>query len=112
MERHVLPDHIGIVAAVVFNLGYLPGGDKSITTKAESTVQAVEQSLQILRDGSPLIIVCYRHPEGNREFDVLQQFCSDLPQTRYTVMRTEFVNQRGNPPVVFVVVPALTGDPR
>ena len=30
----------------IFNLGYLPGGDKSIVTKPETTISAIEQLLK------------------------------------------------------------------
>lgn len=45
MDRYVKPQS---VKAVTFNLGYLPGGDHSIATRAESTVRAAEKSLQLL----------------------------------------------------------------
>jgi predicted methyltransferase len=104
MIEHIDQNHVGAVSAVVFNLGYLPGGDKSLTTSAETTTLAVEKSLQVLRSGGVLTVVCYRHPEGDRELSALRELMQILPQSEYTCMETSFVNQRGNPPVVFVVL--------
>ena len=44
-------------AVIVFNLGYLPGGDKEITTHTESTLCALQAALDLLRDrllGAPV----------------------------------------------------------
>ena len=51
----------------VFNLGYLPKGDKSIVTLPESTIRAFNQAQLILRSGY-LCITCYLgHPGGKEE---------------------------------------------
>ncbi|MBR3375663.1 MAG: methyltransferase domain-containing protein, partial [Firmicutes bacterium] len=39
MGEHV---SYGSASAVVFNLGYLPGGDHSITTEAETTIEGLQ----------------------------------------------------------------------
>ena len=39
----------GSVSCIVFNLGYLPGGDHSLSTKAETSIQALEQGLSLLQ---------------------------------------------------------------
>ena len=57
---------------VVFNLGYLPSGDKSIITQPESTIRALNQAKMILGSGY-IGITCYLgHPGGKEEHsDVL-----------------------------------------
>lgn len=56
------------VAAVVFNLGYLPGGEKSLTTRSDSTLQALDQSLELLQPGGILSVMAYvGHPGGQEE---------------------------------------------
>lgn len=37
------------VACIVFNFGYLPGGDHNLATKAKSSIQAIEQGLLLLK---------------------------------------------------------------
>ena len=45
--------------AGVFNLGYLPWADKAITTRRETTLEAVDKALPLLRVGGVLVIVIY-----------------------------------------------------
>ena len=51
MVAHLPGDAEGRIAAVIFNLGYLPGGDKSVITRAETTLPAVRAALELLRPG-------------------------------------------------------------
>lgn len=64
-----IPDRFkGNVAAITFNLGYLPGGDKSLTTTAETTIAALDQSLTLLKTGGIISIMVYvGHPGGEME---------------------------------------------
>jgi predicted methyltransferase len=95
--------HHGSVRAVTFNLGYLPGGDKEITTHADTTVSGLEQARSVLSPDGVITIVCYRHAEGERELDTVRKHLSTWPQERYTVVEVDFINQKGTPPIVFVV---------
>ena len=61
----LLPALCGKVAAVTFNLGYLPGADHATTTGTNSTLEALEQALTLLRSGGALSVLAYRgHPGG------------------------------------------------
>lgn len=78
IAKSLPPETHGKVAAAVFNLGYLPGGDKSITTNGSSTIKAIEQLLSIMKDeGLIVLVVHHGHPEGKAENDVLD-FCRNL----------------------------------
>lgn len=58
----------GKITAAIFNLGYLPGSDKSIVTKPETTKEAVEQLLEIMAPGGVIVLVVYHgHEEGKRK---------------------------------------------
>ena len=65
----VLPEtEKGRIRAITFNLGYLPKGDKSITTSAETTVLAVRNAYDWLAENGVLSVLCYRgHPGGKAE---------------------------------------------
>ncbi|KAK4594887.1 hypothetical protein RGQ29_018569 [Quercus rubra] len=53
------------VRLVAFNLGYLPGGDKTIITKPETTLLALEAAKGILMPGGLISLVVYvGHPGG------------------------------------------------
>lgn len=55
------------VGAVMFNLGYLPGGDHAVITKTEDTLRALDLAKWVLRPGGILTIVCYPGHEGGDE---------------------------------------------
>lgn len=58
----------GSVAAVMFNLGYLPGGDHAVITRGEETLRALDAALGVLRPGGVLTVVGYPgHPGGDEE---------------------------------------------
>lgn len=58
----------GHFAAVVFNLGYLPGGEHSTTTRTPSTLAAIHAAALCLRPEGLLSVLCYPgHPEGAEE---------------------------------------------
>lgn len=103
-SHHRMMEDLREADLVVFNLGYLPGGDKSLTTMEETTVKAMEAALQILKVGGLLAVACYPgHEEGMREKEGLLRFMESLNQKSYNVLYSSFINQRGNPPVVFFV---------
>ena len=65
----VLPGNAkGRIRAITFNLGYLPKGDKSITTRKETTLPAVRNAYDWLAGNGVLSVLCYRgHPGGKAE---------------------------------------------
>jgi len=103
MDAHIASEHRGRVKAVTFNLGYLPGGDKDITTQAESTISGLEQARDLLAPRGIITVVCYRHAEGEKELNVVRDLLSTWPQKNYTAVESAFINQHSLPPVVFTV---------
>ncbi|MEZ6140168.1 MAG: class I SAM-dependent methyltransferase [Zavarzinella sp.] len=68
MEEYLPSSWRGKVAAVVMNLGYLPGGDHAITTKVLSTIRACKTAISYLQVEGLLSMIAYRgHPGGNEE---------------------------------------------
>jgi len=91
----------GQVSAVVFNLGYLPSGNKNIHTMAESSIKAIKESLGVLRKGGLISIVVYPGTEeGKNERDAVFHFAKSLPPEKYHVCRCDTPNQPGNPPEI------------
>lgn len=92
------------VKAFIFNLGYLPGGDKSITTKKNTTLKAVLDALTILAEEGVLVLVCYPgHLEGKKEALSLIQMLQQFPQQQYEVLQYSFINQIHEPPFLLAV---------
>ncbi|MEK4381346.1 class I SAM-dependent methyltransferase [Aeribacillus sp. FSL K6-2848] len=96
--------HHNHIAGAMFNLGYLPGGQKNIVTKPESTIEAVKQLLSILRPGGMIVLVVYHgHPEGKRERDELLKFAEQIDQHTAHVLEYRFLNQKNSPPFIVAI---------
>lgn len=78
------------VSAVMFNLGYLPGGDKTVITQATSTIAALHQALQLLRPGGLLSVLLYRgHAGAGAEADAVTRWLQTLsPDHRLQVVES------------------------
>lgn len=71
---------LGAVNAVMFNLGYLPGGDKTCVTQATTTCQALGNAIELLATSGRLSILLYRHHAGaDPEVSAVMQWLGDLP---------------------------------
>lgn len=92
------------VRAVVFNLGWLPGGDHAVTTRWETTRAAVEAALGLLLPLGILAVCVYPgHPEGNRERRELAEYLSALSNREYNVLHQRFPNAGPGAPECFIV---------
>jgi len=103
MARHVAASHHGSVRAVVFNLGYMPGGDKGLTTHVDTTHEAVKQALDLIAPDGIIILVCYQHEEGRRELAALRTMLSTLQSGMHTVTETLFLNHDATAPIVITI---------
>lgn len=85
--------------AGVFNLGWLPGSaDKTVTTKRDSTRQAVQSAMQMLdHDGILLIAVYPGHQEGYLEGQMLSEMFADVDRYTWCVTRVQIVNASDSP---------------
>lgn len=86
------------ICAGMFNLGYLPGSDKSVTTLRESTMKAVEGALRLLEDDGGLLIAVYPgHEEGSLEGKMLDEFFATLDRKKICVSKLMIVNSPTSP---------------
>lgn len=66
------------VSAIVFNLGYLPGGDKEKTTQVPTTLKALSAGKKLLKSGGIFSILAYvGHPGGTIEDEAVRQLLSE-----------------------------------
>ncbi len=70
----VLKEYENNIKLILFNLGYLPCGDKSITTNHEITLNAVKNSFSMLSSNGLILIVFYPHSEGKLEAQVVLEY--------------------------------------
>ncbi len=103
-HEHMAEKTEGPIAAAVFNLGWLPGGDHSVTTHWETTKKAVENALFLLKPMGVLVICAYPgHQEGDRERSALTSFLSALPPQRFNVLHQKFLNAGSGAPECFAI---------
>lgn len=92
------------LSAVVFNLGWLPGGNHRITTCCASTEKAVLGALDHLKKGGIVSICAYPgHEEGRCELEMLVRLLSGLSNREFNVLRQTFLNARSGAPECFIV---------
>lgn len=100
-----IPERLhGKITGAIFNLGYLPGGDKSVVTKPQTTISAIEQLLEIMaREGIIVLVIYHGHPEGKTERDELLTYVTGLEQKLVHVLRYQFINQKNEPPFIIAI---------
>lgn len=92
------------VKAFVFNLGYLPGSNKNITTNPSSTFKAVASCLKLLKRNGIIAITMYSgHPSGKEEKDKLLSFAETLDKGIYHCAYINMINQPNNPPEILLI---------
>jgi SAM-dependent methyltransferase len=94
----------GCLRAVMFNLGYLPGGDKSVITRVETTLSALGQALEWLApDGVMTVVVYPGHDGGREEADAVVRWAEALPADAFEAQRLGYVNFRATTPFCLAV---------
>ncbi|MCI5746147.1 MAG: class I SAM-dependent methyltransferase [Erysipelotrichaceae bacterium] len=92
------------VKGFIFNLGYLPCGNKIITTKANTTILALKKALDYLLPKGIIVIVVYPgHEEGKNEKEAILKYVKSLDQRDFDVIVYSFINQINNPPFVIAI---------
>ena len=92
------------VDCFMYNLGYLPGGDKEITTKVSTTLESIKIATSILSEGGIITIAIYSgHNEGMDEKTCILEYVKSLPKNKYGVMLHQFINRNNEPPCLLVI---------
>ncbi|MBP3949830.1 tRNA (mnm(5)s(2)U34)-methyltransferase [Bacillus suaedae] len=92
------------VRAAIFNLGYLPGGDKSVVTKPESTITAIKGLFKMMASGGIIVLVIYHgHEEGKKEKESIDLFVENFSQQEAHILSYQFINQANNPPYIVAI---------
>ena len=98
VDRYVDSIDVGI-----FNFGYLPNGDHSITTKADSSLQAIKKGIELLNPGCILYLVVYvGHDEGKREGVIIDEYVSKLDFKLFNVGMFKMINKELAPYVIMI----------
>lgn len=100
----VLPEQVqGKVAAVMFNLGYLPGADKTVMTHADSTLRALAAARQVLAESGVITVLAYPgHAGGGEETERLAEWlCGIDPGQFKTELLLSQFDKPGAPRLLF-----------
>jgi tRNA G37 N-methylase Trm5 len=95
--------HEASVKLIVYNLGYLPGGNKSIVTQPETTLRSLQQAEKLIVPGGCISVTCYPgHPEGAREEKELLDYTSRLDPQEWSCCHHRWLNRRLSPNLLFI----------
>ncbi len=109
LEAHLPSEGHGKLAAVMFNLGYLPGAPREIITRSETTLNALGQALNHLAIHGLVTLVVYPgHPGGDVEAADVRSYVQQLPQI-FHVTRHGQINSPSTAPELIVIERQGTG---
>lgn len=95
--------YVDKIDLAIFNLGYLPKGDKKLTT-ANTSLQAIKTCLEILsKNGICCISLYHGHNDGKIERDKILYFAKSLNNKRFHCLHIQAINQKNSPPEVLMI---------
>lgn len=87
----------------MYNLGYLPCGNKTITTLKTSTIMSLKKATNILNVGGFISIILYvGHDQGKEESLAVLDFCGGLDNKKFNVAYLNFINKNFPPSLVLI----------
>ncbi|KXO17116.1 putative rRNA methylase [Clostridiales bacterium KA00134] len=94
----------GHIDFAIYNLGYLPGADKTVKTESKATIRSLKNLLPLMSHGGNIIITAYKaHDGGMEEYKALCDFVKNLNQKEFGVININFPNQINFPPEIFII---------
>ena len=104
MDTKIPAHHHGNISAIMFNLGYLPGGDKRIITQTDSTLTALAIASRILAVNGIITLLAYPgHPGGDLETERVKNGCGQLDSEQFAVSTVYSTEHKDSAPRLFVV---------
>lgn len=89
---------------IIYNLGYLPKGNKNIKTTKETTLISLKKAINLLNENGLILITCYiGHDGGFEEKEAVELFLKNLNQKEFNSIKYDFINQENFPPILFGV---------
>jgi methylase of polypeptide subunit release factors len=102
-HEHIF-NYIDDFKLVIFNLGYLPLGDKSITTQKETTLLALKSCINHLKKGRYIVMTMYPgHPAGWVESEAICAFLETLDPKTYKILRLDVPFATNYPPFSYII---------
>ena len=101
------------IAAIMFNLGYLPGDDHELTTTAPETLTALAAAAELLQPGGVLTVVCYPgHPAGAAEAEAVEAWLTAMAAHGWQVAKYAMLGTLRPAPFLLVAAQGVSGNPK
>ncbi|MGD9909256.1 MAG: class I SAM-dependent methyltransferase [Candidatus Izemoplasmatales bacterium] len=101
-SHHLIRQYIkNEIGCMIYNLGYLPHGDKDILTQGSTTIESLKEGLPLLKKGGRCVITVYQKHPGN-EATLLQHFTSNLSSKEYDVTKWSILNKELAPYIIII----------
>lgn len=93
------------VDGIMFNFGYLPGGDHSISTCKEDSIKAINVGLELLKQQGVMALCIYHGGDtGFEEKEAIMSYLKTIDSKKYTVIVSEFLNRPNFPPIFVGII--------
>ena len=103
MREILPPETCRRTRAITFNLGFLPGSDKSVTTRPLTTIAGLKTSTEWLAPNGLLTVTAYRgHPGGKEEAQAVEEYLNKLSTKDYEIS-TETTSADASAPLAFLI---------
>ncbi|MBA3602511.1 MAG: class I SAM-dependent methyltransferase [Parachlamydiaceae bacterium] len=91
------------VKLIVYNLGYLPGGDKGLTTAVNTTLHSVQAAAELIAPGGLISITCYPgHPEGALEETAILEMTASFSRFDWNCCHHRWINKKNAPSLLLL----------
>lgn len=92
-------------SVIMFNFGYLPGGDHHMATEPRTSLKAVKAGMSLLRQGGVMSLCIYSGGDtGYEEKRILLEYLKGLDPGGWLVIVCDYYNRENDPPLpVFVI---------
>ena len=103
-SHHNVKNYVDVpIKAGMFNLGYLPGSDKTVTTMRSTTLPAIEAAISLMdKDAIILVAVYPGHDEGEAEGKLICEYLSTLSRYKVCATRINILNSPTSP--FFIII--------
>ena len=103
-SHHNVKKYVDVpIKAGMFNLGYLPGSDKKVTTMRTTTLPAIEAAIDLMdKDAIILVAVYPGHKEGEEEGKLICEYLSTLSRHKVCATKINILNSPTSP--FFIII--------
>ncbi len=104
LQTIIAPENLGKIKAIMFNLGYLPRGNKQIITQTNTTLLALNSALKMLLPSGYVTVLAYPgHLGGDTETVAVNKWALALDATVFKLTVVNSPQAHVYAPKLFIV---------